>query len=731
MPKLLISDFDIGFENDKEPFLLPEKAFPLLEDVYIWRGRVKKRFGFNLFDHDQLLSRLRLSIGDCKTGVLITVVPGAVPIPSPGRQQFSIGNVILTSNNTTPGLHTLLTTDPLYTGTINNTTGAVNLAFPISLTPIYYYPGLPVMGLRTREDIPVNYEECIAFDPQFSYRRIPGAGWDVFGPLPPAAGSAVWTGTNSDFFWTVNYRATNAYNMNFYVVNGVVADNIRYFTQGGVNWTNLRPQLDVGATRYLETCKILIPFKDRLVALNTIEDESGNDRTYENRARWSQNGDPTIAATSWLDDTIGRGGYIDAPVSEAITSAQFVQNRLIVFFERSSWELVYTGNEILPFIWQQINTELGCESTFSEVNFDKGIVGIGNRGIHIASTNGVERIDVKIPDLHGQINNSNNGAQRVYGIRDFGRELVMWTYPLFGSNQIFPNKVLVFNYRNNTFAEFNDSFTCYGYYQKSSGLTWATLPFNSWLDWNVPWNNGISQAEYPLIITGNQQGWTFLFEETISNDYSLFVTNVTNVTYTITCPDHNLKNNDFILLDNMNDLTFTIDGIVYTNNYVYKITNVTQNTFDLNVPIGSVLTITGVYIGGGEVQKLNKLNFKTKNFALFQDEGKKTNLNDLHLLLTKTSEGEITLNMYQDFNFNEAILPLLGNSSIDTKYDPTDLFMVGQDKIWQEVKRGLLADSFQLEFTLSETQMRNLEIQGSDFELHAILMDVEPTGRLR
>ena len=44
----LIGPYEIGQENNVEPWLLPEKAFEILEDAYVWRGRVKKRFGYSL-----------------------------------------------------------------------------------------------------------------------------------------------------------------------------------------------------------------------------------------------------------------------------------------------------------------------------------------------------------------------------------------------------------------------------------------------------------------------------------------------------------------------------------------------------------------------------------------------------------------------------------------------------------------------------------------------------------
>jgi len=167
----------------------------------------------------------------------------------------------------------------------------------------------------------------------------------------------------------------------------------------------------------------------------------------------------------------------------------------------------------------------------------------------------------------------------------------------------------------------------------------------------------------------------------------------------------------------MNGLTFDVDGTTYTNDYIYKVANVTANTFTIEVPVGSTLTITGVYTGGGQIQVLNNFDIKTKNFGFFQEQGKKTNLTDLDILLSRTSLGEFTLNLYQDFNDSETIAPLTGDSTVRTRPEDDDNFGANQDKIWHEVKRGVLADTFQLQFTLSDAQMRNTDIQASLFDM--------------
>lgn len=722
MPKLLIGPYETGLENDVRPWLLPEEAFSTLEDAYVWRGRVKRRKGFNLYGNNQLTSRLGMSLGVTGGSPFAGIIPNAIPIPSPGRQMFSIGTVILTSNNPGAGIQNLISTDPAYTGTLNNTTGAYVINHPVIVpTNVYYYPGLPVMGLCTREAPAINVEDIIAFDTQWAYRRT-GGRWDRLDTAPGYIGT--WTGTDADFFWSCNYRGLTEFNRYFFVVNGMPADNIKYIPQGATLWVNLRPQLNTGvANRWLDTAKIIFPFKNRLLVLNTIETiPVSGQQSYPNRARWSLNGDPRNPATSWIDDVAGSGGYIDAPTSEAITSAQFIKDRVLVFFERSTWELVYTANEILPFVWKQINTELGCESPFSQISFDDVVLGVGNRGIHAANSNGVERIDIKIPDEVLNINNPDAGPNRVYGIRDFERELVYWSFPSFVKDYVFPNRVLVYNYRNKSFAFFNDCFTCYGYYNRDAPIAWNNLPYKTWSTWNIPWNSGTTQLLTSLVTAGNQQGWTFLFEDTGSNCPSLMITGITNATRTITVPNHNLQSGQYVRFA-------TVNGIASGMDLIYLITYVDVNNFSIDDPAS--VPIVGVYTGGGTVEVLNNIDILTKNFPFFYQQNQNAKIIENQFLLTKTQEGEITTHVYLNSNTSEAIIPSLGTNIVNTHAETGDLFNDNSDELWHKQFNGAVGASMQLEITLSDAQMRDASIQESDIILHAILLNVEPAGRMK
>lgn len=716
LKSFLIGPLEKGQQNNIEPFYLPEDAYFELEDAYVWRGRVRKRFGYSLIGSNDLNSRLRINLVDTDgSGNISITVPGNI---FKVGQMFSIGNEVFTVNVTgTPA--TMLTTESATVATYNTTTGDLVIEGAAANTSCYFYPSEPVMGLRIREGSPINNENLIAFDTQFAYQRS-GNGWIRLG-------SATWSGNDSKFFWSCNYRGANPYETFFYTVNFFPSDNIKYIPTESSTWTNLRPQLNSGGTnRFLETCRVLIPFKDRLLALNTVEDEGGTDRNYPNRCRFSQNGDPTNATTSWLEIE-GRGGFIDAPTEENIVTAERIKDRLIIYFERSTWEIVYLGNTAVPFRWQQINNHLGCEGSFSIVGFDKSVLGVGNVGVHSCNGVNVARIDEKIPNEVFKIHNGNDGPERVYGIRDYYNEVVYWSFPDSANSPIFPTRILLYNYSNNTWAFFNDSFTCFGYYQKNSDLTWDTVEntYPTWGQWNNPWSSALFQSSFPDIIAGNQEGFVFILDSGLSsNSQSLYITDMTPNTSSLTVIDHNLKLEDYILIEEA-------QGITSLNNIVVQVSQVVdRNTIVIDT------FFSGTYTGGGKISRISNIKILSNQFNPGTPIGKQFRVPYMDFLLNRTTSGEVSLNYLVDTASGDAIQDqvnsniLLGNNTLYTKEEDNHSFQVNQQQIWHRHYIQSQAQFLQLLIFMDDIQMRDLDISRSDFELHAMIFYAQPEGRI-
>ncbi len=825
--RFMIAPINSGVQTDVRPWLIPDDAFQTLTNAYVFRGRVRKRFGSRLMDGSaadnvaQLHSRLRFSIGSTNgSGVLApTVVPGNTFAVG---QLFSVGTAILTVTDLGTPANLLSTTGA--TGTYNTTTGSVTIAGATVSTLVYFYPATPVVGFVEYETGLINDEPTYAFDTQFAYEYNATEWIRIAGENVNSPGSSVWTGADYQFMWGSTWRGINNYESYLFVSNFKAADKMRYFD--GTNWNYLAPV--VNNTNRLLTARLVVPFKNRLVVLNTVERNenagasvatsngttgnfttpaiggyayaygqtficgntvytitnsspfvvvssinsaagapvatatfnnttgvltvtgngtnlnlpvyylngtTGTQQTYVNRCRFSQNGSP-VAGNGWIETIPGLGGYIDAPTKEQIVTCEFLKDRLIVYFESSTWELVYTGNQILPFIWQQINTELGCESTFSVVPFDKVALGVGNVGIHACNGSNVERIDQKIPDEVFQISNDNEGVFRVYGIRDYYVEMVYWTFPSEYVDSMFPNRVLVYNYKNGSWAFNYDSITAFGYFQEQENETWASSS-QTWQDSEETWNSGVLQKKFRNVIAGNQQGFTFIISPDLaSNAAALSIANidltVTDGYMTITSINHNLEavpdidtpiQGDYVLLNN-------IVGITNANGIIYPVVNVIDaNTFTV-----FNTNATGTYLGGGTIQRVSNVNIVTKQYNFYVDQGRNAMINKVDFLVDKTVSGQITVD-YQVSSSNDLLLQdfpatgaLLGTGVLETSPYQSITLEATQDRLWHPVYLWAEGECIQLNMYMNDNQMRNIDISGSGFVLNAMTFYAQPTS---
>lgn len=545
----------------------------------------------------------------------------------------------------------------------------------------------------------------------------------------------------------------------------------------GKGWVNFMPPLSQGpfsvgdapeAQYYLVGAKMMQQFKDRLVFFGPVIQTSaaGSQLYLEDTLVYSQNGtpfynvsftgDPVSAGTSfspiltpinqiasapsWFEDQTGFGGYIDSGLDEPMNTIGSNEDVIIIGFDTNKVRMVYTGNDIVPFNLFIINSELGGTSTFSTIQMDQGVIDRGNRGYTITNQSASQRIDLANPDQVFQVQNVNNGTERFTAARDFLNEWVYFTYPPNQEDATqyrFPTETFLYNYRDNSWALFQECFTTYGPFKKLTGFTWATVgrKFPTWRQWNEPWDTGNSNELQESVIGGTPQGFVMFRAQGTADGASIAINNIAGSI--VTSPDHCLDNNNFI----------EISGVLGTigqdvNGKIFRVQNPTLNNFTLSPAIVG----TGTYLGGGVIKRLYVPFIQSKQFPIAWSLARKTRIGVQQYLLSFTPNAQITLYIYLStandtpFNFGDivpAIEPendgLIYSSVLLTCPESTNLGLttantnlqqlnlIGsngqsqnpQQQIWHRINTSLIGDVVQVGFTISPDQMRSYESAGN------------------
>ena len=551
--------------------------------------------------------------------------------------------------------------------------------------------------------------------------------------------------------------------------------------QTGAGWVNFCPPIsqsdavisDLPAAQYyLVGCRIIQQFKDRLLFFGPVVQSSTGSPIYlQDTIIFSQNGTPyytasfsgsatnpttitpiltpnnqTASPAAYFNDVTGFGGDVAAGLDQPIATVANNEDVLIIGFDSSyQVKLVYTGNDLLPFVFYVINAELGSNSTFSAINTDAAVISRGPRGFVMSSQTQVSRFDLDIPDSVFEIDLNNNGNERFCAQRDYINEWIYFTYVSDNdaSNSVFPDETLQYNYRDNSWAIFRESYTTYGTFRQSQGDTWGNLTYPTWNDWNSTWGSGSNNLYQPIVIGGNQQGFVIFragIDAGTQESISLMIQSISGII--VTCPNHGLNANDYIVISGcLGTISSQLNG------KVFKVgATITQNTFQLE---GTPVT-SGTYFGGGYITRVYTPFIQTKQFPVGWGFSKKTRLGAQKYLLSRTDLSEITLLIFLSQNSDNPwntgpIVPtpnsinnsLVYNTVLYTCQESTNLGLTpantnlqqltaissngnsvnAQSQIWHRVNTSLIGDTVQLGFTLSDEQLGGYTLVGSQFTI--------------
>lgn len=520
-------------------------------------------------------------------------------------------------------------------------------------------------------------------------------------------------------------------------------DGIKYYTGDPTasitrGWVNFSPPLsNLGETGekpdYLMGAKIVIAFKDRLLFFGVWIGKSNVAPTFfENKLVYSQNGTvfyanifPAIVSfdkRAWWQNVPAKGGFLDAPVQQEIYTVNSQEDVLLCGFSGSKRKLIFSGDDSFPFYYQGINSELNAQFTYSSINMDSGTIDAGRYAFTFTTQTSCKRIDLQIPDDIFEVSYSNNGQERFTAIKDYPNELIYFTYPLASrKDSRFPNYTLCLNYRESNWATFDENYTHYGSFLRTSNLTWATLPYRTWSEWLKPWNYGDTSQQFPNILGGNQQGFVLIKEIQIKEDHSNYIKSIS--TNSIISPDHCMNQDDYIQIDNVIGTSSSeLNGEIFQ---VLTVTSADVFTIDY--------AVTGTYLGAGTFRRIPRPSILTKMFGPFWKDKVKTVCGPSYLFLDNSGgDGQITVNLRTNQSSTiatDSSYQIFSNV-INTGPNPDKPGQEDQDQIWHRYGNTVKGDSIQLEITLSDDQMRNSLINEDEIILNSLVIEVAPSSVL-
>jgi hypothetical protein len=547
---------------------------------------------------------------------------------------------------------------------------------------------------------------------------------------------------------------------------------------------------------YLVGCKFMYPYKDRILffgpyistAANMI---AGTKPIYlQDGVIWSWNGSPyyttsfnatTVpigynsiltpgtelsldypeggALTAYYVDQTGLGGYIVAGTSQQIVTLGVNEDVLILGFSGKYARLAYTSNDISPFVFFTVNSELGASATFSSINLDRGVIAFGTYGFVIASQTAAQRIDLQIPDLAFQLQSTNFGVQRINSGRDFYKEWLYFSYC--PDNQpttsLFPTQTFFYNYREETWGIFYENFTHHGSFWRYAGITWGSLTNITWEAFLDPWNSAEEQALFPSVVAGTPQGFVVVKGSGTGEAPTGSIANA--VAYTGSNPN-------YTLITSYNHCVSQSNPTLEAGDYLY-ITGC-LGTVNLNGQIGQVIEVIdsnnfvldilwtdiSPYLGLGVFSRLSQPLLQSKQFPPAWGLGRQVRFGTQQYLMDATANSQVTLDLYLSMdpdnvrnspgsvtdltNPNDLNDAIIYSQILYTCPESTNLGLTPsninlqmptastQRQIWHRMNSSMIGDTVQFGITLNDAQMRNLQDAIAEVTLHAAVFDTYP-----
>lgn len=257
-------------------------------------------------------------------------------------------------------------------------------------------------------------------------------------------------------------------------------------------------------------------YKNRLVLFDVeVENAGAQNGRWKQSVRWSTPFlDQTGIFSHWnfVSDR-PYGGEYSPDTNSYVVSCGVVRDKLVVWYTRDVYVMEPTGTTQVPFVFNKISNSKIANCPFSATDLDTTTQIFGGRGYLTSDGVSVSRMDLNIPDYYKKIDFTRR--DRINSYRFSGDDNRICTlYPSFKSPNSECDRMLVFNFVENTFSEYNwgkPKASCLGEIRAEQVVTWEDMknylfrPDTAWFSFD----SFASHVSEDIPVVGGMEGQVY------------------------------------------------------------------------------------------------------------------------------------------------------------------------------------------------------------------------------
>lgn len=324
-----------------------------------------------------------------------------------------------------------------------------------------------------------------------------------------------YTGSRPNLFNAINWRPNDVLEGLLYMTNNI--DPITTF-----NGTDLsRPPYSITSTNFtgfindITTCLDVKVYQNRLILVRPSL--IGKSLPDAQSIRWSAIQDPTNLSA----DLAGFGGELSATTSDWIQAVSYLRDALVTDMDNSTFLFRFTNNSQDPFRFDKINSTKSTDSPYGSVEYDTRVTSMGTKGLCYCDGVNKDRYDQEVIDLFTDIDYDNFNLSQGKRFDALQQTWMIYSSEEKNANNINCDRVLVYNWMEDIWCQYEINLTCIGQGRTFQDKTWDDF---AGLTWNQAfpgrWNLYFLQNRIPWLLGGDADGIVYFLN---TDEFDKFV----------------------------------------------------------------------------------------------------------------------------------------------------------------------------------------------------------------